>query len=264
MVIKTQRLIINGILILFIVAGLGYLGRQRMANLWQDWMTDPEPEAITLNQLFNQNRSADANTNTNAAPEEAEIVIPATFNLAVPFTTQSPDSKWTEQDNESCEEAAALIVHYYWQEKTFTQGLAKQELQMIVDFQNEHYGKYKDTTAEETAQFIKDIWGYTRVEVTYDVTIEDIKKEVAQGRPVILPTAGRSLGNPNFKSPGPLYHMLVVRGWTESMIITNDPGTRKGEWYQYKPDVLSDAMHDWNDGDVPNGRKAMIVVWPND
>ncbi|MDD5039868.1 MAG: C39 family peptidase [Patescibacteria group bacterium] len=273
---KTRILIINSVLVLFIAAGLAYLARGRIASLWDDWMHEPAPAAVTyediLNRLGNRNDAAvnvniSANSNAatiNIAPEP--IPLPDELNLDVPFTTQSPFAEWTEQDNESCEEAASLIVHYYWQKKTFTKEIAKQELQGIVDFENEHLGKFKDTTAEETAQLIKDMWGYERVDVRYDVTIDDIKREVSEGRPVILPTAGRLLGNPNFRSPGPVYHMLVVRGWTRDMMITNDPGTRKGEEYQYAPGVLQNAIHDWNGtGDaIEQGRKAMIVVYPND
>jgi len=268
MFMKTRTVIINIILVVFIMAGLGYLARYRILDLWESWMSEPEPEPVTLAQIFNRNNGAVTNqeTNTNSSNTNAEVVIPDEFNLVVPFTTQSPLAEWTEQDNESCEEAAALMVHYYWGEKTFTKDLAKEELQKIVDFENEHYGQYKDTTAEATAQFIRDMWGYKKVEVRYDITIEDIKREVVQGRPVILPTAGRLLGNPNFKSPGPPYHMLVVRGWTKDMIITNDPGTRKGEGYQYEPEVLWEAIHDWNGSveTITDGRKAMVVVWPND
>jgi len=78
-----------------------------------------------------------------------------------------------------------------------------------------------------------------------------------------VPAAGRELGNPNFTDPGPLYHMLVVRGYTENNFITNDVGTRKGENYQYKYDVLMNAIHDWNGGDVNNGQRVVIVAWPN-
>ena len=262
---KTRTVIINILLVLFIVAGLGYLARYRLLDLWESWMRKPEPEPVTLAQIFNRNNDSATNqeTNTNVLNTNTAVVIPPEYNLVVPFTTQSPLAEWTEQDNESCEEAAAVMVHYYWQEKTFTKEVAKEELQKIVDFENEHYGKYKDTTAEETAQLIKDMWGYEKVEVRYEVTIEEIKKEVLAGRPVILPSAGRMLGNPNFRSPGPLYHMLVVRGWTKDEIITNDPGTRKGEGYRYSPEVLLNAVHDWNDGQVDSGQKAMIVVWPN-
>jgi len=259
---KTRFLIFNTVLIIFIVAGLGFIFRHRIIDLWEDWMAEPTPEPISVTEIIN--RHANINTNANINIEPVVIEIPDEFNLDVPFTTQSPYAEWTEQDNESCEEAAALIVHYYWQNKTFTKDIAKQELQSIVDFENDYFGFYKDTNAEQTAEFIRELWGYEKVEVKYDIAIDDIKKEVAQGRPVILPSAGRMLGNPNFRSPGPLYHMLVVRGWTENMIITNDPGTRKGEEYQYSPEILYNSIHDWNDGDVDNGRKAMIVILPND
>jgi len=262
---KRRYFILNTILVIVILAGLGYFFRDRIISLWEEWMTEPTPEPVTVTEIFQRNiNQTNTDTNSNVNEEPPEIVIPEEFNLAVPFTTQSPYAEWTEQDNESCEEAAALIVHYYWQNKTFTKEIAKQELQTIVDFENDYFGFYKDTNAEQTAEFIRELWGYQRVEVVYDIIIDDIKKEVAQGRPVILPSAGRMLGNPNFRSPGPLYHMVVVRGWTANMIITNDPGTRKGEEYQYAPDVLLNAVHDWNDGDVENGCKVMIVIWPND
>lgn len=262
---KTRSIIIVSIIVIMLAGGLAYNQRQRIRDLWDDWMQESTPEALTVNQIRERNLNTNSNTNAmnvNVAPRP--VVIPAEFNIAVPFTTQSPFSKWTEQDNESCEEAAALMVHYFWQGKTFTKQIAQDELQAIVDFENKQYGFYKDTTAEETARFIRDLWGYKKVVVTYDITIDDIKKEVAQGRPVIVPTAGRSLGNPNFRQPGPPYHMLVVRGWTKDMIITNDPGTRKGEEYQYKPDVLLNAIHDWNGGEVDTGKKAMITIWPNE
>lgn len=263
-------LIFQLFLVVFIIGGVAYLGRDRIVDVWNSWMENPVPEPVTLEEaitLSNTSRpepETDTNTGTEEPEPEPEIVLAEEFNLDVPFTTQSPFAEWTEQDNESCEEASALMVHFYWQGKTFTKQRAKEELQAVIDFENAYFGYYKDTTAEETAEFMREMWGYERVNVRYDVSIEAIKKEIAQGRPVILPAAGRSLGNPNFRDPGPLYHMVVARGWTTDTIITNDPGTRNGENYQYDPDVLYDAIHDWNGGDVDNGQKAMIVVYPND
>jgi len=58
---------------------------------------------------------------------------------------------------------------------------------------------------------------------------------------------------------------LALVDIAEGRVVTNDPGTRKGEEYQYAPDVLLNAIHDWNgSGDtIEEGRKAMIVVYPN-
>ncbi len=266
-----RKLLISLFILAAAAAVFGYQHRigikARIDKLFQK-----DVPAVTFDELQNTQHdtptvnSATNSVNTNTLVNtQVEKPLPETFNLAVPFTTQSPYAKWTAQDEESCEEAASLIVHYYWQHKTFTNDIAAQELQRIVDYENATLGFYKDTTAQQTANVIKGLWGYKRVDVKYGITIDDIKREVAQGRPVIIPTAGRLLGNPNFKSPGPIYHMLVVRGWTKDMIITNDPGTRKGEQYQYKPDVLYNAIHDWVEGgDITTGAKAMIVVWPNE
>ena len=261
-----KKIIFLSVLIVLILC---FIFRHQILDIWQGWTKEPVPESVSRKEIMNSNANAGVNAGENlnistneSAPEE--IVLPKEFNLKVPFTTQSPFAEWTEQDNESCEEAAILTVHYYWQDKIFTKQIAKEELQKIVDFEINYFGFFKDTNTEQTADLARKMWGYQKVEVIWNPTIEDIKKEVYQGRPVILPTAGRKLGNPNFKSPGPIYHMLVVRGWNEKNIITNDPGTRKGENYQYSPDVLYKAIHDWNNGDIDNGKKAMIVIYPNE
>jgi hypothetical protein len=93
------------------------------------------------------------------------------------------------------------------------------------------------------------------------VTVELIKQELARGNLVLLPAAGRELGNPYFRRPGPLYHMLVVRGYnTEGQFITNDPGTKHGEQYLYSAKKLLAAVHDWNGGEVATGQPVLIVV----
>ena len=87
-----------------------------------------------------------------------------------------------------------------------------------------------------------------------------MKSALANGSPIIVPAAGRELANPNFTGAGPLYHMLVVRGYTDSTFVTNDPGTRNGNGYVYKQKIIMDAMGDWNGGDPANGAKVVIVV----
>ena len=89
--------------------------------------------------------------------------------------------------------------------------------------------------------------------------MEQIKKEIASGRPVIVPAAGRILPNPNFTPPGPKYHMLVIKGYNSTQFITNDQGTRKGDGFVYTYNSLLNALHDWDPGDILNGRKAVLV-----
>jgi len=187
--------------------------------------------------------------------------LPKEFNLAVPFTSQAPYEDWSMPYKEACEEASVMMVDAFYQGRKLTKESAKTVILNLVDWQLANLGHWEDTDAEETARILREKYGYKNVRVVYNITIDDIKREVAQGRPVIIPAAGQLLKNRYFHQPGPLYHMLVVRGWTkDGMIITNDPGTKRGNGYLYKPEVLLNAIHDWNGGDVLNGKKVMIVV----
>lgn len=187
--------------------------------------------------------------------------LPQEFNLAVPFTSQAPYGDWNLPYKEACEEASVAMVDAFFKGRKFNKASATSEILGLVEWQTKTFGHWEDTNAEEVARILRERYGYKNVRVVYDPTLEMIKREVAQGRPVIVPAAGRLLKNRFFRQPGPIYHMLVVRGWTKNgVIITNDPGTKRGEGYLYKPEVLMNAVHDWNSGDIYNGRKVMIVV----
>lgn len=190
--------------------------------------------------------------------------IPQQFNLAVPFTSQAPHANWELPYQETCEEASAYMVAEYYKGElsgAIDPDVADAAILEAVSFEEDFFGYYLDTTAEETAQFIDFFYGL-HATVVEDPTVDQIKAEIAAGRPVIVPTAGRELGNPNFSGLGPLYHMLVLRGYTQSMFITNDPGTRNGEGYVYDINVIMHAMGDWNNGDPENGAKRVIFVTP--
>lgn len=188
--------------------------------------------------------------------------LPSAINLNVPFTSQAPQAVWDEDHNEFCEEASVLMVARFWQgRKIPSKNDAERSLQQLKRWQLKKFGFFKDTTAEETATILREYFKLKGVTVLKNPSVADIKREVAAHNPVIVPAAGRLLGNPFFRQPGPLYHMLVIKGYTkEGKFITNDPGTRRGADFVYQPKVLMNAMHDWNGGDVLHGRKAVIVV----
>lgn len=188
--------------------------------------------------------------------------LPIEINLDIPFTSQAPDQSWTLPYKEFCEEASVLMVMSYVNRKLINSSdYASQKMLEIKAFEEKRFGYYQDTNAEETATIIRELYGYAKVRVAYDPTIEDIKKALADGKAVIIPAAGRMLDNPYFQVPGPLYHMIVIKGYTKTgNFITNDPGTRHGADFIYAPDVLMNANHDWNGGDVNNGRKVILIV----
>ncbi len=187
--------------------------------------------------------------------------------LDVPFTSQAPTGNWSDpRQQDGCEEAG-LLMAWSWVNgvKTLVPTEAEKTIIDMVEFEQRTYGNYPDIDAAATAQLMKDYFHYDKLTVRYNVTIEDIKKELLAGHLVIVPANGQKLGNPNYTGAGPLTHNLVVRGFDEvkQQIITNDSGTRNGKNYVYSYTTIYNAMVDYPTGhheDQTGRPKAMIVV----
>lgn len=228
-----------------------------------------EPESNDEGLVIIPNEPEKQNVSEPKPAEKQEttpaiVQLPQTVNLNVPFTSQAPSGNWDLPFKEACEEASILMMDKFYKGQSFANASeTEDEIKNIVDFEEQKLNFHLDTDAQETAQVLNNYFGYQNVRVVDNITVNDIKKELAQGRPVIVPAAGRMLGNPYYRQPGPLYHMLVVKGYTETKFITNDPGTRRGKDFTYSFDTLYNAIHDWNNGNVNEGKKTMIVVEPN-
>jgi uncharacterized protein YvpB len=182
-------------------------------------------------------------------------------NLAVPFQAQAPLADWSMPYKEGCEEASIIMVSRYYRGTALSKEMMKAAIDQQVAWQEKEWGGHYDLPLRKVALMAEYYYDY-QTEIISDITIEKIKDQLFKGRPVIVPSAGRELGNPNFRTPGPLYHMLVIKGYTnDGLIITNDPGTRNGSDYLYQPEVLMAAIADW-DGDSPDGEKVGLVIYP--
>jgi len=193
---------------------------------------------------------------------ESKSQFPQTFTLNVPFTSQAPHANWNMPYQEACEEAALTIAQAYLANETFTPDSADKKILDIINWEEKN--KFPvDLNLKELSLIAKEYY-QLKAKVYYDqnVTIENIKQILVSGHPIIIPAAGRKLGNPHFTPPGPQYHMLVIIGYDEDNFITNDPGTRFGASYKYSQQVLLNAIHDWNGSKdaIEQGRKGMMVL----
>lgn len=101
-----------------------------------------------------------------------------------------------------------------------------------------------------------------KVQQIRDFTELDLKKALAAGHPVLLPLNAKILKNTKYQNGGPLYHMIVIRGYNEKGFIVNDPGTNEGNNNVYPFAVLEAASSDWNQTTKmmdPN-RKIVLVL----
>lgn len=186
--------------------------------------------------------------------------------LDVPFTTQAPLGNWGDpRQQNGCEEAAALMAMAWVENKTLTPGEAEKEITAIADYELKNYGHFHDSSAHDLAErVLKGYFGYSKIEVRYDINIEDIKKELASGNLVLVPANGKILNNPFYTEP-PMEHMVVVRGYDSltKEFIVNDSGTSRGELFRYAEDILIDAIYDYPTGyhePVSKLKKVMIIV----
>lgn len=200
-------------------------------------------------------------------PQVADLDQTVVHN--VPFTSQAPSANW---DNvvfqQGCEEASMLMAMLWVEQRGFINAKdAEKAILAISKFEQKNYGEFRDTSIEDTAKIMKDYFDYQNIEVKNNITARDIKSELANGNVVIVPVNGQKLGNPFYTPPGPLQHMLVVRGYDAARkeFITNDPGTSRGELFRYKEDVLHNALQDYVTGykeTIREIHKSMIVVYP--
>jgi uncharacterized protein YvpB len=186
-------------------------------------------------------------------------IIPEKILIQVPFISQAPFKIWDALHEDACEEASLLMVEKFLQkENAGTIEEQEKEIKNMVQYETKNnYGL--SITMEELAKIAQDYSEMKNPRVEKNITIDDIKKELADGRPVIIPAAGKILPNPNFKNGGPNYHMLLVVGYDADGFITNDPGTRKGEGFRYTFQALFNAIHDWNPKNILLGQKAYLV-----
>lgn len=175
----------------------------------------------------------------------------------MPFTSQAPLTNWDALHEDACEEASLIMVmHYIDNTKIASKEGTDAEIKDMVQWETDN--KYdKSVTLLQLTQIAKH-YGKSKYRIESAIK-NNIEKELANAKPVIVPAAGRELNNPNFKQPGPIYHMLVIKGYDKDGFIANDPGTRKGEGYRYSFDTLLGAIHDYDADNIDNGAKKYLV-----
>lgn len=229
----------------------------------QSWKEINLPKGVEQEAITPSPFPSPSSSPTPAITPTPTVHLPSEVNLDVPFTPQAPHANWDLPYKDFCEEASVLMAVSYLRGQSIPgPDYAKDKMLEIMEYEEETFGYYKDTTAAETAKILTDYYGIKKVELMETPEIKDIKRALSDNKPVIVPAAGRMLGNPYYVPPGPLYHMIVIKGYTDAgQFIVNDPGTKRGADFLYDQETIMSAMHDWReDGNITKGRQVVIVV----
>lgn len=187
--------------------------------------------------------------------------------LTVQFVQQAPLLEWSDpRQQNGCEEASVFMAVHWARGEGFTKKEARDEIVALAEWQQEKYGGYVDTSAEDTVKRIfNEYYSFYKATVVKNITADDIIKELEKGNLVLVPANGRALKNKYFRLPGPTTHMVVIVGYDygQAEFITNDVGTNKGKDYRYSRQVFFEAIRDYPTGDhepIEGTPKNMIVV----
>lgn len=247
------RKILITILILAVFAGAAFLIVKKYRTSTVTYQS---------NNVYNSNSSNTSNNNSSQTDNSNQhSEIPKTAQLTVAFTAQAPTANWDELHNEACEEASAIMANAYFTHiSSLPPATVEKQITELTKWQDDNFGYHLSVSTTEAATMIEE--NYKLKTDIVPLNEQTIKQAIADGKLVIYPANGQLLNNPNFKTPGPIYHMLVITGYNGDNIITNDPGTRNGLNYKYSYSTLESAggtyNHDTKSVDL-NDKQIIIV-----
>lgn len=248
--------------LLVIVAGAVF-GATEGRALWhkfQDRPTEASHQADQgqLNGLQPVANPADNSNGRGAPPEPSPTAKPATALLSVPYTVQAPGNNWKEFEN-ACEEDAVFMDKLYLdgdQRNDVPVPEATDALRAMEKWQVVNWGAEKDLTLDRTGQFAQAYYGLHYQ--VFAATKDSIEKELAAGHPVIIPVMTHSLQNHNYGAQT-VYHEVLIKGYTDAGVVTNDGGIWQGKNWFYSWDIVFQAI-DAQTPKMNQGRLALVLT----
>ncbi len=277
---RRQFYLILTVVVILMMSGGGYLAKK----VW-GYQKQPVPPAVSFASVISAGQTANQDQTTllqnqgtlpldsAASPEVAAKsdqptandapTIPPELNLEVPFYAQAPYANWDYPWQEACEEASILLVADIYFDRQWDRQTFNQQILDLVEWEKKRFGDYKHTSVQQTSDMLAEYLELKSV-IHENPTFEDVQKVLARGHLIVMTFDGKTLGNPNYKNGGPVYHAMVIKGYKEGQkIITNDVGTRNGEDYIYDWATIQNSLHDYSEP-MKDGAKRMIEVLPPD
>jgi hypothetical protein len=143
-----------------------------------------------------------------------------------------------------------MIEKYYLGEKNVPIKEQKDFMTMLFDKQDILYGSNADANAARTTSLINSFTSYGAL-VKDSPTVDDIRRELQEKRPIISFHYGKDLKNKDipFLAAGSYFHVIVVTGYDDESreFIVNENGDRaKGKGYRYGYDLFMKSLHDFD------------------
>mgnify|MGYP001615266876 CR=1 len=177
--------------------------------------------------------------------------------LKIDFSSQAPLDDWDNIHEEACEETDILMTDYFLRKDKFSPEEFDRELVALVSRGKNKLGQHEDIGVDDIVKLANDFNPELKAESKKILSLDDIKKEIDGGLPVIIPINAKKLANPHY-GPAIDYHTILVVGYSDKEIITHDSGTKFGKNYRYPNDKFWEVI-----SDLHTGEKNVAVFRPN-
>jgi len=242
---KKEKILIVGLILLVIFIGFLLYTLIKLNEI-------NNSKTVNILNTDNSNTEKYSTPEPEITPELDPIeIIPSKVQLDVPYINEAPEGDWSGPWKNACEEASITMVEKFYQgKKEVSITEAKEYMIMLFNKQDEVWGSNTDADAIRAEQIIND---YTlfNAEIRVNPEIEEIKKQLRQGNPVISLHYGKLLYNKNipFLTTGTYYHMMVIIGYddeTEEFITNDDGDIKTGSAHRYEYDLFMNSLADFN------------------
>lgn len=178
--------------------------------------------------------------------------------MNIPFYVQAPYAVWDALHEEACEEASLLMTYYWLTDQKPKIAEFDQDQKHLISWEANH-GYGLSISIAQLHQVATDYF-HINTSVLELTTSDQLRQIITTGTPVILPADGKLLKNPQYSHGGPVYHMLVIKGYEAGKFVTNDSGTKWGENYRYDPDILINALGNWDGSSVDRSNHRVLLI----
>jgi len=262
---KVKKIIKKLVVIISVIAIIG---------IFNFWFFTPRRLSLRKKEGVKESNQLNFKKIQEKTEDNKKQLIKKSVKLDVPFTSQAPYGYWDDLHNQGCEEAVLIMAKAWLDNEKLTPKKAEKEIIEAVNWQKRNWGGHFDLNAENLVKLAKKHFGIKNIWAEYNISLKEIKEELSKGNLVITPMAGRLLKNSYYRRPGPVYHMVVVIGYDNKKIITNDPGTRRGKNFKYSYSNFFESIHNWpfelgqkedlskeeKAIEILKGQKVMIVI----
>lgn len=201
-------------------------------------------------------------------PTPVPTPLPASVLVRVPYTPQSPFNQWGRGNphEEYCEAAALLMVGDYFRgdnRSRIPASEADTAMAQIVGVERKSFPGVIDLPLTSIASVGTQLYGLSPTVAPVD--LDQIKRNLAEGRPVIVPVMTHGVNGQKispYYGATDVYHVIVLIGYdnVRGVLYANDAGFVEGQSYAYTWNTLSTAI-DAQARKFPQGR-VMLVFRP--